>query len=136
MEKMEKHADEYLNQGFVPIFLKSITNEEKNGWKKKMNGLPKGWPSITKENAKSYIKSSSKCVGIITGKVSGISVIDFDNEESYRIYKERFPKEFSEVITIKTKKGYHCYFKYNSNFKSTTDGFQEELIFKMIKILF
>jgi hypothetical protein len=52
-------------------------------------------------------------VGIATGKISGITVVDVDTKDKV------LPNNFPETYTVETKKGFHYYFKYNSNAKQT-----------------
>jgi len=50
----------------------------------------------------------------VTGKISGIAVVDFDSEEAYLLGKKLgLPK----TPTVETKRGYHCYFKLPPNLK-------------------
>jgi hypothetical protein len=50
-------------------------------------------------------------LGIVTGKVSGLFVVDCDTEEGYQSIKELIPKDVI-IPTVKTPKGWHLYFKY------------------------
>jgi len=45
-------------------------------------------------------------IGIVTGKISGLAVVDIDSEEA----KSKFPTPITP--TVRTKKGWHLYFKY------------------------
>jgi len=44
--------------------------------------------------------------GVLTGRISGIIVLDID-------YAERFPEEYEipETFTVQTRKGYHHYYR-------------------------
>lgn len=56
--------------------------------------------------------------GIITGKVSnGLFVIDFDNMESYRKFKNDLPK-IGQTYTVKTRRGRHVYLRLSTKIKS------------------
>ena len=57
---------------------------------------------------------------IKTGKISNITVLDFDTEYAYIIFLQNVPN-FDTYFTIKTKKGYHVYCLYNSNLKTCTN---------------
>lgn len=64
----------------------------------------------TEEEKKSWLKK--KTFAIVTGKISGIFVVDIDSlEAAEEIKKLKLPKTF----TVKTKKGWHLYFKYPEN---------------------
>jgi hypothetical protein len=84
-------------------------------------GLPKHG-QINKNNYKQYCNSEHKGHGIITGIVSGITVIDFDNVDSYNQMIVTYP-ELKAFKTIKTNKGFHIYCNYIENLISTTQAF-------------
>jgi len=50
-------------------------------------------------------------VGIVTGEISGLLVIDCDNEEAYQKIQELLPDSFITCIA-KTPRGYHLYLVY------------------------
>jgi len=60
-----------------------------------------------------------KNIGIVTGAISGIAVIDLDNHDAYQALIEAEPK-FTETFTVKTGKGYHVYFKPDIHARTTT----------------
>ena len=91
--------------------------------KKKPIGMP-SWREINEDNYKEYINKDHHCRAIITGKLSGITVLDFDIDSSYHQMVENFP-ELKKVKTIKTNKGYHLYFKYDESVLTTVNGFDE-----------
>jgi len=51
-------------------------------------------------------------VGIVTGKVSGIVVVDFDSEEAIRFARE---KGLLDTVVVKTGRGLHAYYRYPEN---------------------
>ncbi len=59
-------------------------------------------------------------VAICTGKVEGarlnITVVDFDDEESYEKLKDKIP----QTKIVKTPRGYHAYLKYMPEIKQAT----------------
>lgn len=59
----------------------------------------------------------TKCYAVRTGKVSGITVLDFDSLYAYKIFCKNVP-DFESYFTVKTKKGFHVYCLYNPNLKS------------------
>lgn len=62
-------------------------------------------------------------IGIITGKISGITVVDIDTKEEGNITPlEAFP----ETYTVRTPSGgYHLYYQYNSEIKQTANTFPQ-----------
>ena len=73
------------------------------------------WLTINKENHKDH------CLGIITSKMSNLTVIDFDDPAAYDQMVLDFP-EFKHYKTIKTSKGYHVYCLYDESIKTTTNA--------------
>ena len=52
-------------------------------------------------------------IGIVTGKISGITVIDVDGEKGQASLKTIF---LPPTYTVKTPKGWHLYFKYHPDY--------------------
>ncbi len=70
---------------------------------------------------KRWLKNWPKAnIGIVTGKVSGITVLDIDGEEGIKSLEEAgYKVEDFNTPTVKTGGGgYHLYFKYNESIKS------------------
>ena len=61
--------------------------------------------------------SHTKCYAVLTGKISGITVLDFDTLYSYKAFCKNVP-DFESYFTVKTKNGYHVYCEYNSELKT------------------
>jgi len=55
--------------------------------------------------------SSAPMLAILTGKISGIDVVDCDNQEAYDKVNELLPDSI-HTRTIKTPRGYHLYFQH------------------------
>ncbi|TSC64532.1 MAG: hypothetical protein G01um101493_99 [Microgenomates group bacterium Gr01-1014_93] len=55
-------------------------------------------------------------VGITTGKISGITVVDVDTKNIV------LPADFPKTYTVESRKGYHYYFKYHPAVKQTQDS--------------
>ncbi len=53
-------------------------------------------------------------VGIVTGEISGVFVVDCDNEEAYQKIQELLPDNFISCI-VKSPRGYHIYLLYSAN---------------------
>ena len=86
-------------------------------YKKHPLGLPKDW------NNYSNININHKIGCIKTGKKSNISVIDFDCHKQYDTFFEEYP-QLQKTLTIRTHKGYHCFYKYNPNIPSSANCFK------------
>jgi hypothetical protein len=54
-------------------------------------------------------------VGMPTGYISGVTVVDCDSEDAYRQLREFLPDDFKTPI-CKTPNGWHVHFKYDSRF--------------------
>jgi len=66
----------------------------------------------TPEKLRQWWKQWPKAmIGIVTGPISGVLVIDCDNEEAYRKIQELLPDSFITCIA-KTPRGYHIYLAY------------------------
>ncbi len=53
-------------------------------------------------------------VGIVTGEISGVFVVDCDNEEAYQKIQELLPDNFVSCI-VKSPRGYHIYLFYSAS---------------------
>ena len=94
-------AEDALDRGFIPIPLV---------WKRPY--LP-NWQKTERKDALRRIireekKKKANNVGVLTGEVSDLIVVDYD-------YKpEGF--EYPDTLVVETSKGYHLYFKYDPRF--------------------
>lgn len=115
--------DNYLTDGIVSFSFPRIdTYVSANGeFKKKPIGLP-NWRTINKENCTGF--NTGNAFAIVTGEQSNLTIVDFDNSSEYDRLIEKHP-DLKHFKTIKTNKGYHIWFKYNSDFKTTTDCFSD-----------
>lgn len=95
-----KAALEYVEHGFYvfPLTPRSKKPLTRNGFKNASNDSEqiKAW----------WGKTPNANIGIATGKISGLMVVDIDGE-----YPSNWP-ELSNTMTVKTSKGLHYYFKY------------------------
>jgi len=89
----------------------NVSLNDKGVWKKKPVGLLSDWSSLTK----SRINKQHECYALLTGKKSDILVLDFDDKKLYDNYIIEFP-ELSNSTTIKTRNGFHIYFKWNDKY--------------------
>ena len=91
--------------------------------KKKPKNMP-SWKEITADNYKNYVNEAHKCRAVLTGSMSGITVIDFDDMNSYERMLEEYP-DLKNHKTIKTKKGVHVYCQYDATVLTTTNASEE-----------
>ena len=59
----------------------------------------------------------TKCYAVRTGKISGITVLDFDTLYAYKVFCKNVP-DFESYFTVKTKNGFHVYCLYNPELKT------------------
>jgi hypothetical protein len=79
------------------------------------------WSLVNRDNFLNYINFNDLGFSIIAGRLSGITVFDFDDAKSYqRLIKEH--PNLKKCRTIKTNKGFHIYFKYNNNIQTRVDA--------------
>jgi hypothetical protein len=104
---------------FVEMSFECLTEErdKKGKINKKIIGMP-SWKNVTK----SRINEDYTGRVVLTGKISGITVFDFDIEEVYYKFVDLYP-DLKKYKTIKTKNGFHVYCHYDEDIKTTTDGF-------------
>lgn len=59
-------------------------------------------------------------IGLLTGEVNGIMVVDFDDEVAGKLFMELHPEVIS--IVVRTRKGYHDYFLGSEPTRKFSDG--------------
>lgn len=114
-----KAIENNLKLGIVSFSGFTIKTTLKNGVEKKDFKFPFSWKDITKDNC---MEQTNGNVAIICGKKSGISVIDFDNRESFNQAIQDFP-QLKDHKQVETKNGVHIYGLYNPDLLTTTNGF-------------
>jgi len=111
-EKTRKAIKYYISQGFSIIPLKGqfYSKDER-----KSKSPLVAWSKYQKQRAseKDALKWLEKWpmmdIGIVTGKVSGIVVVDLDSEEAIKVAEK---DGLLETAVVETGKGAHAYFKY------------------------
>ena len=88
--------------------------------KKKLPFKNFSWKDINEDNYKNYVDNDDKSFYIITGKLSNITVLDFDDDFVYDELVRKLP-DLKNSYTVKTNRGYHIYFKYNELLPTTTN---------------
>ena len=108
----EKHqlALEYLAMGFSVIPVKPGSKEPLVPWATYQERYP------TSEELDTWIEAWPQCnLGIITGKISGISVIDVDGEKGRDSIRGIV---LPPTRVVKTPRGYHYYYQYNEDMRT------------------
>lgn len=95
----------------------------KDGKKDLHKILPSGWNQLTKEtvdyNGFQAI-NHYKAMGVLTGKINNVTVIDCDNQDAYDKLTKKYP-ELLETTTVRTPRGFHIYCQYNELIRTTTN---------------
>lgn len=112
-------------QKYVFFTVKSIMYDpevqtKKGCGKKFVNTHPNGWNLLNNQTCLAFQNPYHSAYFIRTGEINDLTVLDFDTEESYQLFIEKYP-ETKDAFTVKTRKGYHIYFKYCPKLKNWTD---------------
>ena len=120
---MTTTIENYLKDGIVSFAFEKIIMKlnEKGILKKKPIDMP-SWKVINKDNCLNH--SVGSAYAVITGEQSNLTIVDFDVKDDYYRLMEIHP-ELKEYKTIQTNKGFHIWFKYDADFKTTTNGFSD-----------
>jgi len=125
---IQETALDYLKRGFSVIPLHG--SDEPHGAPVDERGKRpalKSWKEYqtrkpTEAEVEKWFHSNRKTnLGIVTGAVSGITIVDFDTKEAVEMAKQR---GFPATPTVKTGKGYHAYCRYREghrNFQKRKD---------------
>ena len=119
---MTTTIQDYLDTGIVSFAFPKIdtyTNERGEVKKKPIGML--NWRTINKENCLKY--SVGNAYAVVTGKQSNLTIVDFDVKEDYYKLMDKHP-ELKTYKTIQTNKGFHIWFQYDPDFKTTVDAFR------------
>lgn len=108
MKNIIDYALDYLSQGVAVIPSNPKTKAPLIAWSQFQNRLP------TKEEVVSMFKQFPKCmISVVTGKVSGLVVIDADSDEAVKTIEEHIPDSFEAVIDVSPRGGRHYWFQMN-----------------------
>ncbi len=104
----------YLSKGFsvIPINEKSKTPAI-SSWKEFQNRKP-----TEKELHLWFSNGNKRNIGIVTGRISGLAVVDLDSDKAVEFAKDN---KFPQTPFSKTGKGYQAYYR----FKEGTRNFQK-----------
>lgn len=110
----------------APIFIPCVIDEVKQKAGDIKPYKPAcSWKEGQEENLKAReadtLSGKYACIGILTGKSAGISVVDFDSDEALERFERLCGKKESVCnLIMKTRRGYQLFFKYNPNAKNGT----------------
>lgn len=97
--------------------------------KKDKRPLVSSWTQFQKNPATEeqiegwWLKNPDANYGIITGEISGITVVDIDVKEGSDVVDLN---EFPETFTVKTPSGgYHLYYQYDADIKQTANTYPQ-----------
>lgn len=118
---MKKCAKFCTKWNFVVFSFEKIVVINKDGKeKKKLIGLPADWTNCHNLD----IHANHEAFGIVTGKRSGITVIDCDTDTAYSGVIRDYP-ELLDTLTVKTFKGYHIYTTYCPSINTDSSVFKK-----------
>ena len=125
-DNIKEAAKQYLEKGWgvIPVNFKKAILDENGEVKKQFEYLStyKEYHSkkISPEQIEELWNDYYNGIAITTGLLSGISVIDVDCKDLPEM------KDLPETFTVETNKGYHLYYKYNKEIKTTSEKFETE----------
>jgi len=98
-----KFARAFLDRSFSLFPLPPQKKTPGIAWKKYQQEHP------SESDLTAWFPPGTQCgIAIVTGKISGIAVLDFDSADAYEFGKA---KGLPAAPTVRTKRGYHCYYK-------------------------
>lgn len=105
-----QNVKENLNSNeFIKFSFSDFTTfKNKNGEEKKDFTPPKGWNNLTK----SLINQEHVNIGILTGEINNLSVLDYDDKKVFIEDNLKFKFFENNYYIVETKNGYHIYFNY------------------------
>ena len=104
---MKQAVQTYLSKGLSVIPLNGkIPAIKWTGYQKTLT---------SKSEAAKWFDGTDKNIGIVTGELSGLSVVDFDTEEAYQDAKKR---GLPHGPTVKTGRGYHLYCQHQDGLRN------------------
>lgn len=104
---VKEAALEYIERGLSVVPIKPGTKEAYCAWKEYQNRVPTETEIETWFN-----KWPDAQLALITGQISGVSVIDLDNQEAVKWARNNLPRTGG---VQKTKKGWHLFYSMNGD---------------------
>lgn len=104
MANLLKKAIDYHKQGWAVIPIPYKKKAARVTWKKYQKTPP------TEECIRNWFIKGNANIAVLCGAVSsGLTIIDFDDEEVYKSWKQNNPELARRLPTVKTFRGYHVY---------------------------
>jgi len=108
-ENILQAALQWRSQGFsvIPVHGDSAPQQPKKPtlpWRRFQQNRP------SKDELRTLFDSRAQALGIVCGQVSQLVVVDFDDHMRYRRFCRVLP-QFADTFTVKTRRGYHLYFR-------------------------
>jgi hypothetical protein len=119
VESLLEAARQYARRGWSLIPINPCTKKPCVDWKKYQT------ERASEEHLDGWFgKDSYQGVAVICGPVSGgLTVRDFDRQDAYREWASRYPGLAMSLPTVRTKRGFHVYFRSTStSIKPFDDG--------------
>jgi len=105
-------ALEYLKNGYSVIPVRKNKRPYLKSWKEFQARL------ATEEEISEWWQNWPDAnIGIVTGSISKLTVVDLDSEDALQLIKPYMPDDLQTPIA-RTPKGYHYYFRYEDNIKN------------------
>ena len=120
---MTTTIENYLTDGIISFAFPKIDTytNERGEVKKKPIGMP-NWRTINKQNCLYF--NTGSAYAVVTGEMSNLTIFDFDSKVDYERLIEKHP-DLKNYKTIKTNKGFHIWFTYDPDYKTTVDCFND-----------
>ena len=96
-------------------------NQNALGVSKKRPNVPRGWPNLTTSVAFESTAQRTRGTMALTGKVSGITVLDFDNLEVYETLRCEFPWLDAQP-RVRSHRGVHIYCNYHPTIRQPKEA--------------
>lgn len=102
-------AADYLQRGWSVLPLRG----DYEPGREKAPGIH--WQHLQKQHATReqisdwFSRPQNRALGIVCGQISGLVVLDLDNQQSYHQLTTKFP-ELTQTYTVRTRRGYHLYY--------------------------
>lgn len=130
---MKSVVEKLREQNIYSVTFKSLCYRKlkPSGKPQKEMGLPKNWTALTKEQCcEMEVPRNHHALAILTGAISNLTVIDFDQDANGHTSYEEVLEDFPELKTCKTVKscsgGYHIYCRYDPEVATGTDCFKDK----------
>jgi hypothetical protein len=108
--QIKKSANSYIAHGLSVIPLKPNSKDAATAW-----GVFQEQRPTPEEVANWWRSGSNFGLGIVCGRVSGIVVLDIDDEEKFGVALKAIGEKLPDTPTVRTRKGWHLYFRYPAN---------------------